>query len=101
PLLARGEVEAGTVEPGPGRRDGGLVDGGVGPGAGAVVAAPAAGSGGVEGGQAGVVELAAQEGHPAGRGRLVVDHRLLFAVARGGEPFVAFGVVGPLLAGGQ
>ena len=47
-----------------------------------------------------VVELVAQERHPAPVGGDVVEHRLLLTLARLGDPGVAVGVVDPRLAGG-
>ena len=46
-----------------------------------------------------VVELVAQEAHPAPVGGQVVEHRLLLALAGLGDPGVALGVVDPRLAG--
>ena len=95
PHLARRDRHAGSLEPLTGLLDGGSGDLEGQLEAGAVVAAPAVHRTG------GVVELFAEEPHPAAVGGDVGQHRGLLVAPGRGHPVVALLVVGPLLAGGR
>src|SRR5262249_35069627 len=92
PHPARLGFGAGTEQALPRRFRTFLRDAGIPAAPGAVVAASAA-----DGGE--IVEFPAQVLHPAAVRRQVAEHRLLLARPLRGDALVAFGVVGPRLAG--